>query len=400
MSYFNHAYKKTMLAGSLVTSGTDTSVLGAGAVGIADASTYGIVNVTSAATVPSEFIIAQGNYNTVDTIGGNALHGGYSESIKSKVIKPHFVTKVWKGGCTDLACQTSTIYVKDNCFSCTDHAQLRIDVKGDPILRALNHNLYKILDAKECCTATGDPAVYSYTANDVVTAWAAKITEDETLNPWLTATATAGACSAGGHATQALCEAASETWTAASLAIQLCNAETTFDDCSFDTRDHYNTQPLQLTLTEIDDEGDACSTGCIETTTGTNMPSEGVTIYSLENRTLGETILRDLILDGRYRQDGGHNQGNRDSARRRDIEGGDALIAAVNRAATYSVYYIQHSVPRYNNPTGVFDNDQYLVQVAVKCTDTSLISSMDTLFGLISEASGLTTGGALDNLDS
>jgi hypothetical protein len=257
-------------------------------------------------------------------------------------------------------------------------------------MRALNHNAYKVLDAKECCTETG--GVYSYTGNDVVAKWAEKINEDVTLNPWLTATATDGSCDAGGHLTQAACETASQVWTAASLAVELCHTATGFDDCSFDTRDHYNTQPMTLTMTEIDDEGDACSTGCIETTTGTNMPVEGVSIYTLPDRTSGETILRDLIEDGRYRQDGGHNQGNRDSSRFRDIEGGDAIIKAVadngGRSGSFQVFYLQHSVPRFNNPTGVFDNDQYLLAVAVPC-ESGIMDNMEDLWDRLSEAAGL-----------
>ena len=50
----------------------------------------------------------------------------------------------------------------------------------------------------------------------------------------------------------------------------------------------------------------------------------------------------------------------------------DEILAAVDRSSTYKAYYIQHSVPRFNNPTGVFDNDQYIYKVYVKCSDTSL----------------------------
>ena len=100
--------------------------------------------------------------------------------------------------------------------------------------------------------------------------------------------------------------------------------------------------------------------------------------------TTGETVIRDLILDGRYRQDGGWNQGNKDSSRFSQIEGGTALTAAVNRQGYYKILlYVQHTVPRYNNPTGVFDNDQYVVSVAVDCTETDLITYMDVIWGAL-----------------
>ena len=63
-----------------------------------------------------------------------------------------------------------------------------------------------------------------------------------------------------------------------------------------------------------------------------------------------------------------YNQGLRDSARFREIEQSDRLltnITAANRAYWYTLYYLTHSVPRYNNPTGVFDNDQYTYTIAV-----------------------------------
>ena len=37
-------------------------------------------------------------------------------------------------------------------------------------------------------------------------------------------------------------------------------------------------------------------------------------------------------------------------------------VQIVDRNALYDCYYILHSVPRFNNPSGTFDNDQYLVK--------------------------------------
>ncbi|MCJ7690528.1 MAG: hypothetical protein MUO60_14580, partial [Clostridiaceae bacterium] len=79
--------------------------------------------------------------------------------------------------------------------------------------------------------------------------------------------------------------------------------------------------------------------------------------------------------------------GNADSARIREIEMSDELLAAVTRTATYRAYYIQHTVPRFNNPTGVFDNDQYVYKVYVKCSDTAAQGQLDDLFeGLVAWA--------------
>lgn len=322
------------------TGGVATSALTAGQVGLVDASTYLTV---AAGTVPAEFLIVQGNYNQVDTIGGNKLHGGYAESIKSKMIKTRYINKMWKANaCAEATCPTLAITVPDDCFSCEEHPQLRLDVKGSDVLRALNRNGYIVLDAGGCCTGV------NFTGTEVAEAWAEQLNADETLNKFVTAAVNGGV-----------------------ITFTLCHTATDFADSSFDTRDHYNVEPLTLIASAIDDEGDACTDSCLRVGDATiGVDANGVSNATISTTVVeftGETLLRDLILDGRYRQDGGHNQGNRDSSRRREIEGGSKLIDAVDRDGIYAVYYIQHSVPRLNNPTGVFDNDQYVVATAALC---------------------------------
>ena len=39
----------------------------------------------------------------------------------------------------------------------------------------------------------------------------------------------------------------------------------------------------------------------------------------------------------------------------------------ISPTGKYVEYNILHSVPRFNNPTGVFDNDQYLVTIIFPC---------------------------------
>ena len=73
---------------------------------------------------------------------------------------------------------------------------------------------------------------------------------------------------------------------------------------------------------------------------------------------LGESVLRDVILSESYRQ----NFFSSDF-RIREITQGNQIVNAVNRQALYYRTYLQHSVPRFNNPSGTFDNDQYLLEV-------------------------------------
>ena len=59
------------------------------------------------------------------------------------------------------------------------------------------------------------------------------------------------------------------------------------------------------------------------------------------------------------------------------------LLAAVDRSATYKAYYIQHSVPRFNNPSGVFDNDQYVYKIFVKCSDAAAQAEIEKLMAAL-----------------
>jgi hypothetical protein len=155
--------------------------------------------------------------------------------------------------------------------------------------------------------------------------------------------------------------------------------DTKFGNCSFDTRDHYEKEPVSIILSAMDETGNPCNDCGVATATPGQMA-----------QTSGETVLRHLLMTERYAQNP-YNQGNRDSSRIREIEGFDPILAAVDRNALYVVYYLQHSVPRLNNPSGVFDNDQYLYQIYVKSDDAAAISALDTMFNEI-EAACLSVG--------
>ena len=396
MSYFNHAFKKTFLGqGSAWEAvGQTTLQLTAGQLGLVNACTY--LTMNPAAAIPAgvnEIMIVQGNYNTVDTLGGNPLHGGYSESIKSKIIKPQYITKMWTSCCVEQCCPSIKLTVPDTCYDCdptdavvpgddmTGHPQIRLDIKGTDVLRALNRNAYFVADMSGCCPEDG-----YYLGADVVAAWKTAIERDASgMSDFITVVVVG-----------------------ATIEITLCPSETVFDCCSFDTRDAYSHETLDLGVSLLTAEGNPCADTCVtyETdecpsgradkpagTSFTNGLPAWITRTPAE--TLGEEVLREIIMDGRYRQDGGWNQGNKDSARFREIEGGSLLCdefpvttnqtTGKGRRATYRYYYIQHSIPRYNNPTGVFDNDQYVIAIAVPCGNTELIGATVVVLDLIAD---------------
>jgi hypothetical protein len=83
----------------------------------------------------------------------------------------------------------------------------------------------------------------------------------------------------------------------------------------------------------------------------------------------GDTVLKELILSERYQQNDFYTG---QDLRIREITQGYDVTSAVNRASFYTRYYIQHNVPRFNNPTGTFDNDQYLLQIITNGIDANL----------------------------
>ena len=86
----------------------------------------------------------------------------------------------------------------------------------------------------------------------------------------------------------------------------------------------------------------------------------------------GESIVRRLILSEGYAQSPFYT--GRD-LRIREITQGYNVTDAIDRGlattAQYDSVFIQHSVPRFNNPTGTFDNDQYLLEIITQDTTAS-----------------------------
>lgn len=160
----------------------------------------------------------------------------------------------------------------------------------------------------------------------------------------------------------------------ATLCFQGAYVDTRFGDCSFDTRDYYGKEPVQLIASMLDETGNPCNTcGVVTRTPGTMQ------------QTSGETVLRDIIMTENYMKSP-YNQGNPDSARIREIEGSNEILAAVDRTTLYKTYYVQHSIPRLNNPTGTFDNDQYIYQIYVKCSDSTNQTKIETLLDALVDA--------------
>ncbi len=392
--YFNHAFRKSFLAatdGSVIdqlTSGS-TNDLDPGQIGLFDANTYQAINPSGPNPTNSgkPFILAQGSYFTKDKIG--PYHGGYQESVKSKVINPKYISKVF------LTCSTPPVnQVKDieiGKIECGKTYRLRIDLKGSPALRFLSHNIYRTLDAfSGCCTddctavCTGaivDPTIVAIqwakqaVENPIVTnflrasvydwdgALVAQLDPEYTgPNPLIVTTVSEFVALLDAYVPETT-EDFNDCDIKAKVRFEVAYLETKFGYCTFTPTDFYELQPLQLYASVVDESGDPCNVQCVSITgTWNNGVYTPDVQEPVQAQGVGETVLRNLILDGRYRQEAYPDSSRVDHLRMREIEA-NPVLEQVDRNGFFNSINILHSVPRFNNPTGTFDNDQYLLTI-------------------------------------
>lgn len=143
--------------------------------------------------------------------------------------------------------------------------------------------------------------------------------------------------------------------------------ETKFGSCTFTPTDMYDIAPLNIYTSVTDESGDPCLTSCFGAvgTLGNAVELQA----PIQASGIGETVLRDLILSDRYAQIAYPDSSHVDHLRMREIEA-DPALATIDRNGFYDKIYLLHSVPRFYNPTGTFDNDQYLVEIVVPTGST------------------------------
>jgi hypothetical protein len=420
MAYFNHAFTKVFLGtgttlnplvpsttnpasddGYITTNGTPTSTLatlGPGYFGLFNKDTYTKVDFTSLPGPCCPLVLASSSLYQKDKI--SPYIGGYQETNKSKYINPKYIHQFYyvdtctpqqavvsvgntpgttgptnpdnyQGGTTAATC----------CFEflCGETYYLRLDLKGSPLLRFLNHNSYHTLSAYTGCCPGPTPTVVDSTL--VMISWATEIVTseytkdfvlpvvfDEAGVPWYAPGTTVDPIS-GLPVTPA------QWWSAyvspghtpgecAGLRLFGAYVETKFGDCSFQITDFFEKELVRIYASMVDYNGDPCvfESICVYTE-----------CYGLQGMGFGEQVLRDLILSESYLQNYFHTD-----IRIREITQGSDIIANVNRNALYGRYFILHSVPRYNNPTGVFDNDQYMLEVIVNGSNATFEANMTT----------------------
>lgn len=282
-------------------------------------------------------------------------------------------------------------------YICGETYSLRVDLKGSPALRFLTRNSYYTASAYTGCCATGSLAPVAVNPLIVYVNWAYQLLNSPLIAPFIQVQVTYstdlgvtfaalgdGTNSASNLAllqsyvlgNTALPANATPSLTQGGLIINGAYADTRFLDCTFYPNDSTIAylEPIQVYASEVDLNGDPCTFSgvCVNNS-----------CKAVQQKGTGENIIRSVIMTQAYSQDPFYNGMD---LRIREITNGNDVYGTINRNSQYSRYYIQHSVPRFNNPSGTFDNEQYLLEVIAPAT-VSLTLSATTGTGAVAISS-------------
>jgi len=248
-------------------------------------------------------------------------------------------------------------------YLCGETYSLRLDVKGSPALRFLNHNAYNTVDAYTGCCPADAIAPVAVDSTEVMILWANGLTTNPIVGPFVQIVVQAEDGTlwyAPGTSAAFLAANGADTWdnyvspghvvdACAGLILNGAYVDTKFGDCTFQLSDFYEKEPVRLYASEVDLNGDPCAftTLCVVTE-----------CQGLQVQGLGETVVRELTMSESYRQNFLATD-----FRIREITQGNQIISSIDRSALYYRYILQHNVPRNYNPSGTFDADQYLLEV-------------------------------------
>jgi hypothetical protein len=262
---------------------------------------------------------------------------------------------------SQVGCGTTANCCKE--FFCGETYNLRVDIKGSPALRFLNHNAYYTVAAYTGCCPADSIAPVAVDSTEVMIKWANGITNYPIVAPFVQIVVQAEDGTllyAPGTSATFLAANGAITWdtyvstghvdgACAGLILNGAYVDTKFGDCTFQLTDFYEVEPVRLYASEVDLNGDPCAfeSLCVVTE-----------CQGLQVQGLGETILRELTMSESYRQ-----SFLATDLRIREITQGNQIISSINRSGLYYRYSILHSVPRFNNPSGTFDNDQYMLDI-------------------------------------
>lgn len=285
-------------------------------------------------------------------------------------------------------------------FLCGETYNLFINLSGSPVLRVLNHDAYRSLDAYAGCCPEGTIAPVAIDSTLIMIDWAEQIITSPYLKDFIRPVvytelgqalfATAAEAVAAGYLATALWSTYVSTGhidgALAGIRIVGAYVDTVFNTCSFQVSDYSNKEIVQMDISLRDVTGDPCAFKSICITTE---------CCGFGGQGFGSTYLKELLLCESYLT----NDFSTDP-RIREITGGNDLRDAISRQAFYTKYVIEHIVPRYNNPSSLHDNDRYNLAIYVPSgiTATQLETFMTTWLTAAGNPLGaeITTNGGIE----
>ena len=350
---FGAGYLPAPQANAVATTTTTTLGTGTGLVLSITISALGVPSVSGIVNPGKGY--AAGDTVTIDCIQALCVPG--TLAIYTVGLLP--------GSVTEPHAQEGCGITPDCCkeYLCGETYSLRLDVKGSPALRFLNHNAYNTVDAYTGCCPAGAIAPVAVDSTEVMILWANGLTTNPIVGPFVQIVVQAEDGTlwyAPGTSAAFLAANGADTWNhyvspghvvdaCAGLILNGAYVDTKFGDCTFQLSDFYEKEPVKLYASEVDYNGDPCTftTLCVVT------ECEGVQVQGI-----GETVVRDLTMSESYRQNFLATD-----FRIREITQGNQIISSVDRTALYFRYMLQHNVPRNYNPSGTFDADQYMLEI-------------------------------------
>jgi hypothetical protein len=327
-----------------------------------------VVNITVVGNVATNVVIVD---------AGTGLNDGATLVVENENLLPKDPS--CEGVLSQPQFQVVTAGQGANCckeFLCDETYYLRIDVKGSPALRFLNHNAYwDLYYYTGCCTDQTPPIAPNYVDSTLVfIGWAEQIVTkvplqnfifpvvyDEAGTAWFPPGSTITPDGLPINQSMWWDKYVSSGHTPGACAgMRLFGAyeDTVFNTCTFQPTDFFMKEPLKILASEVDVNGDPCvfSGLCID-----------IECPGRQGMGFGDTVLKDLILSESYLQNFVHSD-----LRIREITLGTDIVNSVIRTNFYTRYVILHNVPRYNNPSGTYDNDQYALEIITSGPNNAL----------------------------
>jgi len=385
---------------NFTTSGT-TDLLTAGQFGIFTCPpSTGSYGSAIAAGTSTPCIIASGSWYSADQI--NPLWGGlqepdYTQIIDWKLVNAYIFTQ-GTAAVNQISAfgwnQTSASTVGPAYFCGTTY-QFQLIVQGNPALNFLDKQYYKSFTAFGGCCGTGCTSGCTTTYADAACIhlqWKDGMTQDPYMPSFIypqvfiqTSAGTAvevysaydvqratagtyglvpGSTGPGNSALQAqvlaagayTCNTSNPQAVVSSLQITCAYIQTVFGTCTFSPTDHFEVEPIYVQGSLFTQDANPCA---VNTTIDTSVPNMWVQIQApLQMRGIGQTVVRNMIEWGRYKQEDFPDSQWVGSLRMREIEL-YPWLTAVNLAGIYDMLYLKYNVYRPYNDQQIHNNNEY-----------------------------------------